>query len=132
MTERHLPPVQLRTLSDDDLRQVVEALVRFLNVEVLVDATREATVYHVRRQRPGMRAISARHASGPEPPKAAQRRANPNRPRSPRKGRNHQPKAMELGPLWIQGKRNITSGHRNDRKKWGDRPSIFRLRRRAY
>jgi hypothetical protein len=29
MTERHLQPVQLRTLSDDDLRQVVEALVRF-------------------------------------------------------------------------------------------------------
>ncbi len=51
MTERYLQPVRMRALSDDDIRQVLEALFRYFRVEVLVDSTPEATSCEIRRLR---------------------------------------------------------------------------------
>ena len=51
MTEGYLEPVEVRTISNAHLRLVIEALLRYLHVEVLMDATPEATAFIVRRIR---------------------------------------------------------------------------------
>jgi hypothetical protein len=49
--EKYLLPVDLMSLSDDDLRRVIAALCAFLNVHVLKDETPETSIFEVRRIR---------------------------------------------------------------------------------
>jgi hypothetical protein len=49
MSEKYIEPVDVRAISSGHLRLVVEALLRYLHVEAIMDSTPEATVFLVRR-----------------------------------------------------------------------------------
>lgn len=55
MSEKYLEAAEVRTMPDAHLRLLIEALLKYLRVEVMMDSTPEATAFLVRRihLRPG-------------------------------------------------------------------------------
>jgi hypothetical protein len=49
MSEKYLEAAEVRTMPDAHLRLLVEALLKYLHVQVMMDSTPEATSFSVRR-----------------------------------------------------------------------------------